>query len=72
MSKNVIWVIMDTVDMDTVDFSRVNQTGVNTVRYNQDRSKFLLSFSGYVPEFIERKVSKYYTTVAIRKILTSF
>ena len=49
------YTILNTSEINTVDFTQVLQTSEKTLRYNNDRSKFLLKYDGTQPSFLSGK-----------------
>lgn len=56
-------------EIETVDFNRVLQTSSDTVRYSNDKSKFLLKYEGLTPSFCSGLTE--YSLEEIRIILAS-
>tara|TARA_R110000782_G_scaffold193806_1_gene283394 strand:- start:64 stop:300 length:237 start_codon:yes stop_codon:yes gene_type:complete len=61
------YTILNTSEINTVDFTQVLQTSEKTLRYNNDRSKFLLKYEGTQPSFLSGKTE--YTSSEISTIL---
>ena len=49
------YTILNTEELNTVNFSDVKENNRDTLRYNNDRTKFLLKFEGNTPAFLEGK-----------------
>ena len=49
------YTILNTEELDTVNFSDVKEDNKDTLRYNNDGTKFLLKFEGNTPAFLEGK-----------------
>ena len=63
------YVILDAAELNSVDFSQVQERSANTVRYNNDNSKFFVKFDGSTPSFLNGKTQ--YTRADIRALLTT-
>ena len=48
------YVILNTSEIETVDFSKLKTT---TPRYNVDRTKFIVSYEGETPDFLQDKTT---------------
>ena len=56
--KENTYIILDAADLSSVDFSLINETSANTLRYNLDRTKFVVKYDGDVtPAFLAGKTS---------------
>ena len=54
--KENTYIILDASDLSSVDFSLINETSANTLRYNLDKSKFVVKYGGDVtPAFLAGK-----------------
>ena len=51
------YVILDAADMSSVDFSAINETSKYTVRYNLDKTKFIVKHSGLTPSFLSGRIT---------------
>ena len=69
MFENRKYVILNADELDSIDFSQVQETSANTVRYNNDNSKFFVKFDGDTPSFLDGKTQ--YTRADIRALLTT-
>ena len=63
------YVILDANELSSVDFSQVQERSANTVKYNNDNSKFFVKFDGGTPSFLDGKTQ--YTRADIRSLLTT-
>ena len=56
--KENTYVILDASDLSSVDFSLINETSSGTLRYNLDRTKFIVKYdTDVVPAFLAGKTS---------------
>jgi uncharacterized protein YllA (UPF0747 family) len=69
MFENRKYVILNANELSSVDFLQVQETSANTVRYNNDNSKFFVKFDGDTPSFLDGKTQ--YTRADIRALLTT-
>lgn len=60
--------IIDSDDLESMDFSQLEDTSADTVRYNLERTKFIIEYSGLKPDFVLDSIE--YTHAEI-KALTS-
>lgn len=51
------YVILDASDMSSVDFSAINETSKYTVRYNLDKTKFVVKYSDALPSFLNGRTT---------------
>lgn len=49
------YTILTAEELENVDFSEVKETNAQTLRYNNEKTKFLLKFDGDTPSFLARK-----------------
>ena len=51
------YVILDAADVSSVDFSAINETSKYTLRYNLDKTKFIVKYSNSTPSFLNGKTT---------------
>ena len=51
------YVILDAADISLVDFSAINETSKYTVRYNLDKTKFIVKYSDSPPSFLSGRTT---------------
>ena len=49
------YTILTADELENVDFSEVKETNAQTLRYNNEKTKFLLKFDGDTPSFLAGK-----------------
>ena len=69
MWENRTYVILDANEISSIDFSQVQERSANSVRYNNDQSKFFVKFDGATPSFLNGKTQ--YTRADIRALITT-
>jgi hypothetical protein len=69
MFENRKYVILDADELSSIDFSQVQERSADTIRYNNDRSKFFVKFDGATPSFLNGKTE--YSRTDIRALLTT-
>ena len=47
------YTILNTEQLNTVNFNQVLETSQHTLRYNNEKTKFVLKFEGNTPSFLE-------------------
>ena len=52
---DIKYVIINASEVSNIDFSQVLQSSVDTLRYNNDRNKTLVKFTGTTPSFLTGK-----------------
>jgi len=63
------YTILNTEELDSVNFDEVLETSQNTLRYNNQKTKFVLKFTGNTPSFLVDK--QLYDYNGIMEILNS-
>jgi len=61
------YIIVNSDEVSSLDFSKVMETSVDTLRYNNDKTKTFIKFTGDTPDFLEGKAE--YTHSEILSIL---
>ena len=49
------YVIITNIDVDSVDFSQVEETSAETLRWNNDKTKTFVKYTGDKPSFLNGK-----------------
>jgi len=49
------YVIITNIDVDSVDFSQVEETSAETLRWNNDKTKTFVKYTGDKPSFLHGK-----------------
>jgi len=55
MIENRKYVIITASDVSSVDFNQVSETSADTLRYNNDKTKTFVKFTGETPSFLNGK-----------------
>tara|TARA_Y100001938_G_scaffold150703_1_gene242942 strand:- start:2192 stop:2410 length:219 start_codon:yes stop_codon:yes gene_type:complete len=63
------YTILNTEELNSVNFDEVLETSQNTLRYNNQKTKFVLKFEGNTPSFLVDK--QLYDYDGIMEILNS-
>lgn len=63
------YTILNTEELNSVNFDEVLETSQNTLRYNNQKTKFVLKFEGNTPSFLVDK--QLYDYDGIMQILNS-
>ena len=63
------YTILNKEELDSVNFDEVLETSQNTLRYNNQKTKFVLKFKGNTPSFLVNK--QLYDYEGIMQILNS-
>ena len=63
------YTILNTEELNSVNFDEVLETSQNTLRYNNQKTKFVLKFKGNTPSFLVNK--QLYDYKGIMQILNS-
>ncbi len=70
LPTNNTYCIIDSNDLESMDFSQLEDTSADTVRYNLERTKFIIEYSGPKPDFV--LVSTEYTHAEIKALILDF
>ena len=63
------YTILESSDVDLIDFNDVIEDNKNTLRYNLDKTSFIVKFTGETPDFLIGKT--YYSHTEILEIINN-
>ena len=67
---NIKYVIINSSEVSSIDFSQVLESSADTLKYNNDKSKVLVKFTGDTPSFLINK-TQYTNSEILEQLQTS-